>query len=108
MRMIPSIRTRSGQKKYEYTCSVAMYAKPYKHKTLRDINLTFILDAKRFAKSCKYDLPLALLRLPIHYREYEARGFLDEFLNEVRMVCLEHQQDAVPSRYYEGLVTPRR
>jgi hypothetical protein len=87
---------------------VAMYVKPYKHKTSRNINLTFILDAKRFAKSCRYDLPLALIRLPTHYREYEARGFLDEFFNEVRLVCLENQQNTVSSRYGESLVTPRK
>jgi len=108
MRMIPSMRTRSGQKRFEYTCPVAMYVKPYKHKTSRNINLTFILDAKRFAKSCRYDLPLALIRLPMHYREYEARGFLDEFFNEVRLVCLENQQNTILSRHGEGLVTPRK
>jgi len=107
MRMIPSIRTRSGQKRYEYTCGVAMYVKPY-NKTSGNICLAFVLDAKRFAKSCRYDLSLALIRLPIHYREYEAKGFLDHFYNEVRLVCLDHHQSEEVTKQDRGLITPRK
>ena len=105
MRKIPSMGTRSGQKKYEYTCGVVRYVKPYPSGNIR---LTYVLDAKRFAKSCKYDLSLALIRLPMHYRTHEARGFLDQFFNEVRLACLEHYQDQVNPDYERGLVTPRR
>jgi hypothetical protein len=105
MRKIPSMGTRSGQKKYEYTCGVVRYVKPYPSGNIR---LTYVLDAKRFAKSCKYDLSLALIRLPMHYREHEARGFLDQFFNEVRLACLERYQGQVNPDYEKGLITPRR
>ena len=84
-----------------------MYVKPY-NKISGNICLAFVLDAKRFAKSCRYDLPLALIRLPIHYREYEAKGFLDQFYNEVRLVCLEHHQSEVDTNHGGGLITPRK
>ena len=108
MRRIPSIGTRSGQKKYEYTCSVVRYVKPYHPQASGNIRLIYVLDAKRFAKSCKYDLSLALIRLPMHYRKHEARGFLDQFFNEVRLTCLEHYQEQVNPDYERGLITPRR
>jgi hypothetical protein len=107
MEMIPSMATRSGQKNYEYTCNVATYDQPYNTESSGKIQLSFILDAERFAKSCKYDLSLALIRLPIHYREHEAKGFLDEFLNEVRLVCLENQQDEAMIDPTKGFMTPR-
>ena len=84
-----------------------MYVKPY-NKTSGNICLAFVLDAKRFAKACRYDLSLALIRLPIHYREYESKGFLHQFFNEVRLVCLEHQQSEVDIKYEKGLITPRK
>jgi hypothetical protein len=107
MRMIPSMGTRSGQKNYEYTCNVATYDKPYNKESSGKIHLSFILDAERFAKSCRYDLALALIRLPIHYREHEAKGFLDGFLNEVRLVCLENQQNEAVTDPTKGFMTPR-
>jgi hypothetical protein len=107
MRMIPSMETRSGQKNYEYTCNVATYDKPYNKESSGKIHLSFILDAEGFAKSCKYDLSLALIRLPIHYREHEAQGFLDGFLNEVRLICLENQQNVAVTDPTEGFMTPR-
>ena len=100
--------TRSGQKNYEYTCKVATYDQPYNTESSGKIHLSFTLDAERFAKSCKNDLSLALIRLPIHYREHEAQGFLDGFLNEVRLVCLENQQDeAMTGDPTKGFMTPR-
>ena len=108
METIPSMRTRSGKKKYEYICGVVMGAKPYHHKTSGNIRLTYVLEAKRFAKSCKYDLSLALIRLPMHYRKHEASGFLDKFFNEVRMECLEHHQNEGGSAFNRGFVTPRK
>ena len=108
MRRIPSMGTRSGQKKYEYTCSVVRYVKPYHPQASGNIRLIYVLDAKRFAKSCKYNLSLALIRLPMHYSKYEARGFLDQFFNEVRLACLEHYQEQVNPDYERGLITPRR
>ena len=108
MRRIPSMGTRSGQKKYEYTCSVVRYVKPYHPQASGNIRLIYVLDAKRFAKSCKYDLSLALIRLPMHYRKHEARGILDQFFNEVRLACLEHYQEQVNPDYERGLITPRR
>ena len=84
-----------------------MYVKPY-NKTSGNICLAFVLDAKRFAKSCRYDLSLALIRLPIHYREYEAKGFLDHFYNEVRLVCLDHHQSEEVTKQDRGLITPRK
>jgi hypothetical protein len=108
MEMIPSMGTRSEQKNYKYTCSVATYDKPYHKELPGKIHLSFILDAERFAKSCKYDLSLALIRLPIHYREHEAQGFLDGFLNEVRLVCLRNQQDEVITNPTKGFKTPRK
>ena len=108
MEIIPSMKTRSGQRKYEYICGVVMGAIPYHHKMSGNIRLTYVLEAKRFAKSCKYDLTLALIRLPMHYREHEAMGFLDKFFNEVRLECLEHYQNGGGSAPNSGFITPRK
>ena len=78
--------------KYEYRCHIIEPSPLYK-KNSNKINITYLLSSRTYAEYYKYDTNIATDKdiLRANHTRHKQPDYYDTFMNDVRRVCLEHQ-----------------
>ena len=89
---LPKPSTRSGKRRYKYSCQVVKCNPLYTGRAGEEMDMSFQLSARDFARDCGYDLSTAVMRIP-SYLLKKGEGITQYaclFYSEVRKLCTSH------------------